>query len=587
VVVHFFGRGAFFLPLRARRAGPRPQPAPATGVERAMDQPPLDAGHDASLPGLPPDLMGAIVDLLTPVDVACLSLTCRTLREATKALAPATTGLCVTHRAAAWLLAPGRLACVTELCLYLGIPRNGDALGESAAAVGAALVAGAAPRLRSLMLHCGVSLSAPHAGRALPLDVFLDPRATSLRHLAVHGAAPDPQVRARAALARLDALALGAGNDSLSDAMLSTPRLHDLDRLTLTPRLRSLVVWTVCSWYLHVGLQGDEDRVPFDLPSCRLPPSLTHLGWVRWHTGTDGEPTAADLLAALPALRSLSWGGNIAIAHGICRDRPPWPVSGFDLTLHADRLFATAVPVCPWADSITSLDLNLWNTLEMDLLPLAAAPRLASLTLRCTRRVRGLPPTLTRLALQDVGEGSDIRERMRLEWPDGGLPRLGRLEVAAHDARVDLWSADLAAPLDAADAEEAGASLKLDSYICMATGDAAAAGWPAWLAAALARARARAPAALSSFVPKPVKGERKSRIRVQWPVRVVASGTDGFRDAFGGCRLKVHPRMSPPPAVLPVWPLPRRPRRSGRSGGAGKLRPGGRLAARLKGSKEG
>ena len=160
-----------------------------------MDQPPLDAGHDASLPGLPPDLMGAIVDLLTPVDVACLSLTCRTLREATKALAPATTRLCVTHRAAAWLLAPGRLACVTELCLYLGIPRNGDALGESAAAVGAALVAGAAPRLRSLALH------AQHPERTLSLDAFLDPRATSLRHLTVHGAVTDPQVRARGARA--------------------------------------------------------------------------------------------------------------------------------------------------------------------------------------------------------------------------------------------------------------------------------------------------------------------------------------------------------------------------------------------------
>ena len=51
------------------------------------------------------------------------------------------------------------------------------------------------------------------------------------------------------------------------------------------------------------------------------------------------------------------------------------------MTLQADRLFATAVPVCPWADSITSLDLNLWNTLEMDLLPLAAAPSFAEAAL--------------------------------------------------------------------------------------------------------------------------------------------------------------------------------------------------------------
>ena len=498
-----------------------------------MDQPPLGAGHDASLPGLPPDLMGAIVDLLTPVDVACLSLTGRALHEATKALAPAATRILVTGGAAAWLLAPGRLACVTDLCLYLvgirieGALRRfgGNAVDESAAAVGAALVAGAAPRLRSLALH------AQHPERTLSLDAFLDPRATSLRHLTVHGAVTDPQVRARAALARLDSLTLGAEDLRHRNSIPSTPLLHDLNLPTLTPRLRSLAVLTGV-W--DGEDDDDEDRVPFDLVLCRLPPSLTHLEWVRWPPDTDGEPTAADLLAALPALRSLSWGGRTWMAPVIFRDRPPRPVSGFDLALQANSLFVTHIAVCPWVDAITSLDLNLWNTLEMDLLPLAAAPRLASLTLRAARRVRGMPPTLTRLALDDDTEvprqRSMPREQVRLAWPAGGLPWLGRLEVLARDTRVDLWSADLAAPLDAAAAEEAGASLKVDSYVCVATGGAAAAGWPAWLAAALARARA--PAALSSFVRAPVAGDLISNVAGEWPVRVVASETDGFRAAF-------------------------------------------------------
>lgn len=92
-------------PAARRRNPPTRAPAAvlaaAAGVDRAMSQPPQGAGPGATLDGLQRDLMGAAVDRLTPVDVARLALTCRSLREATTDMAPATARVRATPGAAA------------------------------------------------------------------------------------------------------------------------------------------------------------------------------------------------------------------------------------------------------------------------------------------------------------------------------------------------------------------------------------------------------------------------------------------------------------------------------------------------------
>jgi len=490
-----------------------------------ISPPPQGPGPgDGALEALPRDLVVDIVDRLSPVDAACLALTCRSLREAV-VLAPATTRLRVTPRSAAWLRAPGRLAFVTDLWLDLGPIAAVNAADGPAAAIGAALVAGAAPLLRSLTL----SVTADYLSDELPglaLDAYLGPQCALLRHVGVHGAAPDAG-RAAAAFAALDSLALDTVRTTpLVRPMLTNARVRGLELATAAPKLRSLALRTAPTQVVNGGAAF--------VAWLKLPTTLTRLEWDRgaWATA-ESEPSPAALATALPALRSLR---VVAASHHskfIVRDPPPRGMGPLDLDLAAQASYLMVDALLPWAHTLVALDLTLGSGTELDMAPLAAAQHLTSLTLHDARRVSGLPPTLKTLALH--GNRRRSRDPVRIAWPSGGLPLLERLEIAVGEARVELWSADDAAPLDAAASTAAGASLRLESYVCVASGVSAREGWPDWLAAALERARVRpalnalvlnpTPDALASPHSSPADG-------VDWPVRVCASGMGGVRDAL-------------------------------------------------------
>ena len=530
----FFGE-ALNKPRSVWRGAAHPFQRPEHTQSAHISQQVGQAAMPASLPDLHLDALQCVVDVggLTPTDAACLALTCRSLADTVRALAPSSVRLRATPGAAAWLATGDRAAALTQLWVdvpWSRRPRSAGVSDGGASIIAALLASGAAPRLARL----DVCLPSASSGAPLPslaLAAWLPPSPPALRHLGVHGGRPDAT---GVSLTGVTSLAL----DACHASPLTTPRLHPADVAalalpTLTPALRALDIRG------GLTVDGGGARPP-------LPATLTRVRSRDDASAPTRRALVAALLADLPDLASLDVSVG-QVGGGVLG--PP-PRRRVDVALSMLQP-ATALPLAAslhpvWlADCLTSLTVTHWAsstgppTAVLD--PLAAARRLVALTLVDMGAVSAAPPSLaaslTSLTLH-VPRRRANREGATIDlvWPAVGWPALRALEVSIGAAALCAVDAS-GAPLPPAEVEAAGAELgaRLESVTFVAGGGGAAAGWSGLQRAVLSTLRA--PLWVDAHVPAPPTSEVASPASapydgVTWPVAVAATDGGRLRDAL-------------------------------------------------------